>query len=139
MSPDETDPADMPTLDLGAVREQLMNGAHGPGWSSARCQEVQDEYLRFLTLKRDFPADLVLPSEPIDLFWHCHILHTAQYARDCQQVFGSFLHHEPGSGITGADAEERRQRAWARTLELYLRRFQAPAPPTVWAKAVHCF
>ena len=40
----------------------------------------------------DFEAPHV-PTIDIDLFWHQHILDTRAYAKDCQKVFGQFLHH----------------------------------------------
>lgn len=51
------------------------------------------EYKRYLILRAIRP-DLLLPPPPIiDQIWHEHILETAKYASDCQDVFGYFLHH----------------------------------------------
>lgn len=40
------------------------------------------------------PTPLV-PTREIDEFWHNHILYTREYARDCECIFGKFLHHDP--------------------------------------------
>lgn len=37
----------------------------------------------------------LLPSDPVDEFWHAHILHTEQYAAFCERNFGYFVHHRP--------------------------------------------
>lgn len=54
--------------------------------------------LKFLALT-DSGVKLAPPAK-IDLGWHNFILHTRDYADFCQQCFGHFIHHEPGSGLT---------------------------------------
>jgi len=39
----------------------------------------------------------LVPTRDIDKVWHQHILHTREYARDCDRVFGAFVHHAPGA------------------------------------------
>lgn len=43
------------------------------------------------------PGQWLVPSPDVDEIWHAHILHTREYARDCEDVFGpgGFLHHSP--------------------------------------------
>lgn len=54
-----------------------------------------------LALKQYYLLPIIDPrnahavSDTIDPFWHAHILHTRQYAAFCDDVLGSFMHHEP--------------------------------------------
>jgi hypothetical protein len=42
----------------------------------------------------------------VDEIWHQHILDTHAYHRDCDAIFGSYLHHFPYFGMRGdADAQ----------------------------------
>lgn len=36
-----------------------------------------------------------MPSMSVDWVWHSFILHTAQYVRFCNTVYGGYLHHHP--------------------------------------------
>ena len=65
-----------------------------------------EEYLRFMTCRRDTPfsAGLVFqPSPFVDQCWHAHILCTKEYHTFCKRVFGHYLHHTPGNGTSGFD------------------------------------
>lgn len=35
------------------------------------------------------------PTHVVDIFWHTHILFTRKYFKDCEAIFGQYLHHEP--------------------------------------------
>jgi hypothetical protein len=63
----------------------------------------------------------------VDKFWHQHILDTVGYARDCQLMFGYFLHHNPylGLGLEGDDSA-RREHASKRMSVLYEQAFGEP-------------
>ncbi|WP_288380046.1 glycine-rich domain-containing protein-like [uncultured Massilia sp.] len=90
-------------LDLGQIKMKLMHVESGEGWSAARADAVETEYRRFLFLMKKYPDAEASPTVDVDTFWHYHILDTMKYARDCEAVFGYFLHHYPYVGI-GADA-----------------------------------
>lgn len=92
-------------LDLGAIKMKLMHVESGEGWSAAYAGQVEAEYRRFLFLMKKYPDSEASPTVDVDTFWHYHILDTMKYARDCEAVFGYFLHHYPYVGI-GADAGE---------------------------------
>lgn len=63
-------------------------------------QELFDDTVKFLALSG---GSLKLsPTARIDLGWHNFILHTRDYAAFCQTSFGGFIHHEPGSAMTGS-------------------------------------
>jgi hypothetical protein len=51
--------------------------------------------------------------------WHTHILDTAKYAADSEQVFGFFLHHFPYFGLRGPDDETAMRAAYDRTRDLF--------------------
>ncbi len=65
-------------------------------------QLLFEDTLRFLALT-DNGVKLSPPAR-IDLGWHNFPLHTRQYARFCEEAFGAFIHHEPGSGLVGSGA-----------------------------------
>lgn len=98
------------TLDLAPIKTKLMHVESGEGWSELRANAVEAEYRRFLFLMKKYPDSQASPTVDVDTFWHYHILDTMKYARDCEQVFGYFLHHYPYVGI-GEDASEGEQEA----------------------------
>jgi len=106
-------------LDLAPIKTKLMHVDSGEGWSEARADAAAAEYRRFLFLMKKYPEDLVSPTVETDIFWHYHILDTMKYARDCEAVFGYFLHHYPYVGMGDGDSEGEREQAGDRMRELY--------------------
>lgn len=99
--------ASIEALDLGQVRRKLMEPApEGKGWTEEYALFVEIWYRRFLHVCVKYPENQTVPNLPIDTFWHQHILDTRAYAKDCQTIFGFFLHHYPYFGLNG-DAPER--------------------------------
>ena len=96
--------------------------------SPETCDLAEREYRRFLTLKVAFPDVTLVPSMLVDEFWHTHILDTVAYARDCDAVFGGFLHHFPHFGDYGGDDEVDMDAAFAETTTLYERTFGEKPP-----------
>ncbi|NNG24426.1 glycine-rich domain-containing protein [Telluria aromaticivorans] len=95
------------TLDLAPIKMKLMHVESGEAWSATRTNAVEAEYRRFLFLMKKYPDAGASPTVDVDTFWHYHILDTMKYARDCEQVFGYFLHHYPYVGIgAGTDVGE---------------------------------
>jgi len=121
-------------IDFEMIALKLHDGSEGPGWSHDRIQWTIGEYRRFLSLSLAFPTESIVPSKDVDVVWHAHILDTQAYARDCEDLFGFFLHHFPYLGLRGAEDEVRLERAYARTLELYAKAFGLP-PVDVWGSA----
>lgn len=94
-------------LDLSQVRRKLMEPApEGKGWSEELALLTEKWYRRYLQIVLKYPEIRPVPNHQIDDFWHQHILDTRAYARDCQSVFGRFIHHNPYFGLNG-DADER--------------------------------
>jgi hypothetical protein len=106
-------------LDLNPIKVKLMHKESGEGWSLERTNVIETEYRRFLYLMNAFPNAQVAPTVDVDTFWHYHILDTMKYARDCEQVFGYFLHHDPYLGLVGDNGMEMQQQAGKRMRELY--------------------
>ena len=119
--------AEIDELDLSPIKRKLMHEGSGKGWTQARADAAEREYRRFLYLMKLYPDELTAPSVEVDTFWHQHILDTAKYARDCDTVFGYFLHHYPYLGLRGATDEALRQRAGQRMRALYAHTFGSAA------------
>lgn len=91
-------------LDLEPIIIKAMDSEEGYGWPFAFADRVSKEYRRFLILCLEHRQDnkyLIVPSKPVDKFWHLHILDTRKYIEDCQYCFGSMLHHFPYFGMRG--------------------------------------
>lgn len=106
-------------LDLATIKHKLMRGKPGPAWSRERTEAAEKEYRRFLLLMKMYPNELAAPSLDVDRFWHHHIIDTEKYARDCQAVFGYFLHRYPYLGVGGHEDASPRVEAGARMGQLY--------------------
>ncbi len=105
-------------LDFSDIKKKLgLQAPEGKGWTMKQINIVEKWYKRFLILNVKYPDHKHVPNEPIDIFWHYHILDTRKYQRDCQSVFGELLHHYPYFGLNG-DAEVRDE-AFELTNQLY--------------------
>lgn len=93
------------------------------GWSAEACSDVEHLYRRFLALNIRYPDRKLCPNGPVDEFWHAHILDTRQYAADCEVLFGQMLHHYPYFGMRGPDDQTDLERAFADTVDLFIRHF----------------
>jgi hypothetical protein len=115
------------TLDLAPIKTKLMHVESGEGWSELRANAVEAEYRRFLFLMKKYPESQASPTVDVDTFWHYHILDTMKYARDCEAVFGYFLHHYPYVGIGEGAEEGEQEAAGERMRALYEAEFGASA------------
>jgi hypothetical protein len=106
-------------LDLESIKMKIMHKESGEGWSAERTNATETEYRRFLYLMKAYPHVEASPLEDVDIFWHYHILDTMKYARDCEQVFGYFLHHYPYLGLVGENGMDMLAQAGDRTRQLY--------------------
>lgn len=88
-------------------------------WSESTCDLAEIEYRKFLSLKKWYPKQPLVPSKLIDKFWHEHILDTKSYMEDCEKVFGYYIHHYPYFGIYGEDDQKNLQEAFNDTIKLY--------------------
>ena len=65
----------------------------------------------------------ICPTGPIDEFWHAHILDTEAYARDCNELFGEYLHHFPYFGMRGPADRADLETAFEQSRVLFIRHF----------------
>lgn len=107
-------------IDFGMVRRKLVEEN---GWTADACDEAETLYRRFLALNIRYPDRKLCPNGPVDEFWHAHILDTRQYAGDCDLLFGQMLHHYPYFGMRGPDDHAELERAFADTVDLFIRHF----------------
>jgi hypothetical protein len=82
------------SLDLSKVKEKLTHHS-GENWSLEKANLVEVEYKKFLNLCLNHPNKNIGITYDADKFWHQHILDTKQYSKDCEEIFGKFLHHDP--------------------------------------------
>lgn len=81
------------TLSLKRVRNQIRKKLK---WDKSRIESAEKEYRKFLALVGTSQKKEYRPtSEDMDQFWHFHILDTTKYIKDCQVLFGFYLHHIP--------------------------------------------
>ena len=115
-------------LDLDAIKFKLMNAEEGQSWSRQHADLNELEYKRFLILLAKYPEEPITPSKSVDKFWHGHILDTLKYDRDCQHVFGYFLHHFPYFGMRGDEDAANFNEAGKITHQLYEQEFGLSMP-----------
>ena len=114
-----TDPG-IDQLDLFALH--FAPQVQGLDWTKA-----EQQYRRFLNLKKCYPNQLLMPAGAAWQLWQAHVLDTRRYRSDCERLFGRFIDHFPYRGC-GSTAD-RRERHFAEQLYqgLYARHFPAPS------------
>jgi hypothetical protein len=110
---------DINALDFTMIKRKLQDKEEGLGWKKFQCNETENEYKRFIALKRAYPEKDIVPHKAVDQFWHQHILDTERYAQDCDLIFGRFLHHYPYFGMNGKQDAQNLTDAFEETKELY--------------------
>lgn len=103
------------SLDLDPIVVKVM---YEESWTLQQALSAVEEYRRFLFLTVTKP-EAIVPTEFVDAVWHAHILDTAKYRDDCQQLFGFFLDHFPYFGMRGKEDQETLQATFANTANLY--------------------
>jgi hypothetical protein len=111
------------TIDFSMLKHKLQDREEGLGWTAAQCDIAERDYKQFLALKFAYPEAEIVPNQAVDKFWHFHILDTQAYARDCEQVFGYFVHHFPYFGMRDAQDLRDLHVAFADTTALYALHF----------------
>lgn len=115
------------SVSLDLVRYRLITKLQ---WSEERADKAIPEYLRFLHLLSMSKKGISLaPSIEVDEVWHAHILHTALYAKHCQEIAGRFIHHSPSAPT---EEKSKGRQSYATTLEKYVETFHHDPPADVW-------
>ena len=88
------------------------------GYTTEAATEAVDLYKIFLKLCKKYPSVKLVPTKAIDDVWHQHILDTVQYFKDCEEIFGGYMHHDPHFfGTPEYDS------SWEATCDLYQNEF----------------
>ena len=119
MKPNESLLAKVNAIDLEAITYKVTTCPEGPQWSLEKAFHAEKWYRRFLYLTLQNPETSVIPTSAIDEYWHYHILDSQKYMKDCEFLFGSYLHHFPYLGLRG-DADVRQlENAFKTTLDTF--------------------
>jgi len=110
-------------IDFGPIAFKLMNPDEGTGLTLEQATWGIELYRRFLFLTYYYPERQIVPSREIDRVWHTHILDTAKYREDCNQLFGHFIDHWPYSGMRNAVDWQAQQLAFTETQTLFEQHF----------------
>lgn len=111
------------SIDFTQVIDKMVNYN---GWMKEDAEKTCLQYRRFLYLNRKYcfkKVEALPPSEDIDEFWHSHILDTKAYMKDCQAIFGQYLHHYPYFGIDDKSDKGALYLAFEKTKALYFQEF----------------
>jgi hypothetical protein len=106
-------------LDLEPIEKQLLQY----GWSRQQTTRAINRYKMFLSIVHLHPDTPLVPTQEIDIVWHCHILHTRKYFQDCQMLFGRFIHHEPDVQASRQAEQLELDAAFAQSTELLVQYF----------------
>ncbi len=72
-------------------------------WSLQRAEKAVENYKRYMAITKALGGIQLVPNGDIDEIWHMHILDTRAYMRDCDALFGEYLHHYPYFGMLGEE------------------------------------
>lgn len=100
----------MVSLDMSSIKIRIQEV------SIAEVSNLINEYKKFLALKLKYQDVPIIPSYLVDQIWHQHILDTRAYTKDCIDIFGYYVHHDPhlyDNDLEGLGFAQRR------TLDLY--------------------
>ena len=72
-------------------------------WDRTRAINAVKNYKRYMSVTKAIGGLQLVPNGDLDEIWHMHILDTRAYMRDCDSLFGEYLHHYPYFGMLGED------------------------------------
>lgn len=108
------------SIDLSKISAKLQSHY---GVSGDDVEVMSDLYRKWLALHMCYPNAELTPNELLDEYWHAHILDTRAYSRDCEKLFGFYLHHYPYFGLEGD--EQARDAGFDLTNALFKKHFGA--------------
>ncbi|MBO6759848.1 MAG: hypothetical protein JJ909_02595, partial [Roseivirga sp.] len=79
-------------LDFELMKQKLQDPEEGMGWTPEQVDSAEIEYKRYLNLCMKYGKGIV-PNKIMDQTWHYHILDTRSYHKDCEKLFGGYMHH----------------------------------------------
>lgn len=105
-------------IDFQSIRIILQEKAGAASLDQTEASRLEEGYRQFLILTYLYPEVSLVPTREIDDFWHCHILDTRKYPRDCELLFGQLLHHNPYFGIGSKESRKELSLAFQQTAVL---------------------
>ncbi len=94
--------APLPSFSL--TRPMARVAKQNPDWSKERLEAAESSYRDFLRECKVTHVGLS-PKGDVDEVWHAHILHTRQYAENCETYCGRFIHHNPIDNLGDCDGD----------------------------------
>ncbi len=79
-------------LQLDWLVEVLMGKE---GFDRPRAERAVEDYRCVLEIAVDHPDRAIAPPASADRAWHHHMMKSVTYTRDCNALFGEYLHHDP--------------------------------------------
>ena len=110
-------------MNLDRIVWKIMKDPFKPDMTEDEVLFAVKQYKRFLNLKIKYPGLNLVPTDDIDMIWHSHILDTEQYAKDCANLFGKFLHHNPFFGEFGNETQEEMGIMFKETSDMWLHEY----------------
>ena len=109
-------------LDFELMKQKLQDPEEGMGWTPEQVDSAEIEYKRYLNLCMVYGKGIV-PNKIMDQTWHYHILDTRSYHKDCDKLFGGYMHHYPYFGMRGDQDAQDLKNSFENTKDLYLELF----------------
>lgn len=121
----KTDDSQIPDISISSIDMEpiMVKLIIEQGWRLDETIFYQHRYKQFLYLCKIYSNKTIVPSKRIDEFWHVHILDTAKYFKDCDTIFGKYLHHFPYFGIRSNDDYKNLQNASIESKNLFEKSF----------------
>ena len=83
-------------LDLDYIARRLVRV---DGCTEAEAQGSVATYKNLLELLVEYPDRRLAPPTDGDRALHAHIIYTRRYAKDMNDIFGRFVHHDPDDAV----------------------------------------
>lgn len=93
------------TWEFTLAVEKLMDSEPAK-WSEEKCNAAVRDYKRYMAVTKALGGIQLVPNAEIDEIWHMHILDTRAYMKDCEELFGEFLHHYPYFGMLNEENKQ---------------------------------
>lgn len=95
-------------------------------WDLVSTKKAVLDYQRYMAVTKALGGIQLVPNGDIDEIWHMHILDTRAYMRDCDTLFGEYLHHYPYFGMLGEENKRQWLDVQAQSEQLWQRLFDEP-------------
>lgn len=114
-------------MDFYWIEQKLTKDRDGrkATWTEQGVKDAIRQYKNFMLLMKiyDGTPEIIVPSIEVDEIWHNHILDTKAYFKDCDVIYGRYMHHFPYFGMRGKEDFDNLNRCFDRTQELYFKHF----------------